>query len=419
MHGHRSRLPATLVLGLILSASIRPAATGEPAPPPAKDRATAWTNGPPSTPDYFPIAVWLQDPRNAGRYRAIGINLYVGVWRGPTEEQLAELARHGMPLISSQNDSARSRLDSELGKVIVGWMHGDEPDNAQSLGKGKGYGPPVDPARIISRYEEIRAADPTRPVLLNLGQGVAWDGWHGRGVRTNHPEDYERYVKGCDIVSFDIYPVTHDRPAVAGKLWYVPRGVERLRKWTDDEKPVWNCIECTRIDNAGLKPTPEQVKAMVWMSIIHGSRGLIYFCHQFQPTFIEAALLDDERMAAAVGAINRQIHELAPVLNSPAVPGAVAVESDPADVSSDLAKALGSRAVAALAKEHGGALHIFAVRMEASPARGTFRLAGPRAKATVTVLGEDRTIEPAEDGSFSDDFGPHAVHIYRVPRADR
>ena len=24
--------------------------------------------------------------------------------------------------------------------------------------------------------------------MLNLGQGVAWDGWYGRGTRTNHPE---------------------------------------------------------------------------------------------------------------------------------------------------------------------------------------------------------------------------------------
>ena len=67
--------------------------------------------------------------------------------------------------------------------------------------------------------------------MLNLGQGVAWDGWYGRGVRTNHPEDYAEYVRGGDIISFDIYPAVHDKPAVAGKLWYVARGVERLRGW--------------------------------------------------------------------------------------------------------------------------------------------------------------------------------------------
>ena len=89
--------------------------------------------------------------------------------------------------------------------------------------------------------------------MLNLGQGVAWDGWYGRGVRTNHPEDYPEYVKGCDIVSFDIYPACHENKEVAGKLWYVPKGVDRLRQWTGGRKDVWCCIETTRIDNSDRK----------------------------------------------------------------------------------------------------------------------------------------------------------------------
>ena len=44
------------------------------------------------------------------------------------------------------------------------------------------------------------------------------------------------------------------------------------------------------------KATPHQVKAEVWMSLVHGSRGLIYFVHQFKPRFNEHALLDDPEM---------------------------------------------------------------------------------------------------------------------------
>ena len=43
-----------------------------------------YPKGLPETPESFPIAVWLQAPANAERYRAIGINTYVGLWRGPT-----------------------------------------------------------------------------------------------------------------------------------------------------------------------------------------------------------------------------------------------------------------------------------------------------------------------------------------------
>src|SRR5687767_324085 len=282
----------------------------------AEPSFSQWKNGPPSDPNYFPIAVWVQDPKNAERYKAAGINLYVALWRGPTTNQLAALAKAGMPVICSQN--ARG-LENKDNPIIVGWMHGDEPDNAQSLGRGKGYGPPILPETIVRNYEKMRAADPSRPVLLNLGQGVAYDNYIGRGVRRNHMEDYPEYVKGCDIASFDIYPVVHEKAEVAGKLEFVARGVERLRQWTRGEKVVWNCIECTHIGNPEKKATPRQVRSEVWMSLIHGSSGIIYFVHQFKPTEREAALLDDPEMLAAVTAINRQIRTLAPVLNSPSL----------------------------------------------------------------------------------------------------
>jgi hypothetical protein len=369
-----------------------------------------WQNGPPSDANYFPIAVWLQDPRNAAKYKALGINLYIGLWKGPTERQIAELKRHCMPVICSQNDFALQHLDE---KTIVGWMHGDEPDNAQSLGQGKGYGPPILPAKIVDDYRRIKAQDSTRPVLLNLGQAVAWDGWHGRGVRSRHPEDYPEYVKGGDIVSFDIYPAVHDKPAVAGKLWYVARGVERLLTWAGSQRMVWNCIECTRISNVNIKPTPQQVKAEVWMSIIHGSQGIVYFCHQFKPRFIEAGLLADEEMAQAVGAVNREIHGLADVINSPALPGAVKVTADPAEVSPDMGQLLGPRPIAVVAKRRQAALYVFAVRMEGTPAKATFQLAGISGDATVRVIGEDRTLR-LQSGRFSDDFAGHTVHLYEI-----
>ena len=195
-------------------------------------------------PEVFSIAVWLQDPVRAPKYKEIGINVYVGLWQGPTEKQLADLKKHGMFVVCEQNAVGLKHKDDP---TILGWMHGDEPDNAQELGKGKGYGPPILPARIIEDYQKIKKADPTRPVILNLGQGVAWDNYFGRGVRTNHPEDYREYIKGCDIPSFDIYPAVHERREVAGKLWFVADGVSRLRKWSDDRKPVWNALECTHI----------------------------------------------------------------------------------------------------------------------------------------------------------------------------
>jgi hypothetical protein len=369
-----------------------------------------WTNGPGKDAGFFPIAVWLQAPHNAPKYQAIGINMYIGLWQGPTEQQIAELKRYHMPVICEQNPYAMNHLAE---KTIVGWMHGDEPDNAQALPNGKGYGPPIAPEKIIKDYRKIQAADPTRPVMLNLGQGVAWDAWHGRGTRTNHPEDYPQYVQGGDIISFDIYPAVHDNFAVAGKLWYVPTGVKRLRAWTGGARVVWDCIECTRIGNKTTKPTPQQVKAEVWMSIIHGSQGIIYFCHQFQPRFVEAGLLADDEMARAVGAINLQIKSLAAVINSPSMP--VAVTASPVAVSKDMVALLGSWPIAAVMKKHDGRLYVFAVRMDNAAAKGTFQIGGLQGDVAIHALGENRTLT-SHNGRFEDTFAPYAVHLYQIGR---
>jgi hypothetical protein len=376
-----------LALATILAAPLNLPAADEPA-----------QTSPLQDPNFFPLCVWVQAPSNAAKYRAAGINTYVGLWRGPTGEQLAELKQNGMHLICHQNATALNHKDDPL---ILAWMHGDEPDNAQPKKGGGGYGPPIAPDKIVEDYRKLKESDPTRPVLLNLGQGVAWDNYIGRGVRRNHPEDYPEYVKGCDIASFDIYPACHDDKEVAGKLWFVADGVSRLKKWTNDKQQVWNCIECTYISNPPKKATPQQVKAEVWMSIIRGSRGIIYFCHQFKPTFIEAGMLADAEMTAGITKVNQQITELAPVINSPSLTDSLTVISSKAEVP-----------VEAVLKKHGDARYLFAVGMRDGTTRATFRVDG--ATGPVEVLGEDRRLEMT-NGTFEDEFHPWDVHLYRLP----
>ena len=369
-----------------------------PAGEPAETPYAAWRHGPSSDPSFFPIAVWLQSPRNAATYRAAGINVYVGLWEGPTEEQLDQLKAAGMKVVCAQNRVGLARRDDE---TIIGWMHDDEPDNAQPTAGG-GYGPPTAPEIIVERYRKLREADPSRPVLLNLGQGVAWDEWYGRGVRSRHPEDYREYVKGCDIASFDIYPVIHESPQIAGNLWYVARGVERLRTWSGGEKIVWNCIEAARIGNPNVKPSTTEIKSEVWMSLIEGSKGIIYFVHQFKPNFVEASLLRDPDLLQGVSEINRQIRELAPVLNSPTVKDGVVVGSSSPETP-----------VAALVKRHDGATYVFAVALRDKAGKASFTLReGPR-QGSAEALGERRSVS-VQAARFEDDFKPYEVHLYCI-----
>jgi len=394
------RSPATTFLALII-ATLLPV-PGQSASAPEHPNPLSyeqWSNGPSADPSFFPLAVWLQSPKNARRYRQAGINTYVALWHGPTEEQLNILRAAGMKLICNQNAVALQHLDDSL---IIAWMHGDEPDNAQSQGRGKGYGPPVAAQKIVEDYERLRQKDPSRPILLNLGQGVAWDNWIGRGVRRNHPEDYPEYLKGCDIASFDIYPATHENPEVAGNLWFVARGVERLVKWGGGRKIIWNCLESTRISNVNRKPSPQEVRCEAWMAIIHGSQGLIYFVHQFKPAFREAALLDDPDMLAEVTALNREITQLAPVLNSPTLARSVECTSSNPEAP-----------VAHMTKQHQGTTYLFTVGMRGAKTSATFHSSKFESTTEVEVLGENRRLT-LRDGEFTDGFEPWAVHLYRL-----
>ena len=303
-----------------------------------------------------------------------------------------------MQVICDQNRVALAHKDDP---TIIGWLQQDEPDNAQSLPGGKGYGPPICRPASLRDYESVaqggcHAASVPR---LRPGRGL---GWMVRPRRSHQsPRGLPEYFKGCDIASFDIYPIADSHPQYAGQLGFVGQGVARLVKWTDGRKPVWNAIECTRI-NTGVKPTPKQVKAEVWIALVNGSRGIVYFCHEFKPKSTDRALLDDAEMLAAVTAINSRIRRLAPALNSPTVMDAVKVESSNQGVP-----------VATMVKKQGGATYVFAVSMKAGETNASFTLGGLAAGAEVQVLGENRNVESA-DGKFQDHFGEWDVHLYRI-----
>ena len=158
-----------------------------------------WRNGPSSQPDFFPIAVWLQDPRNApGGIRRRGINLYVGLWEGPTEEQLAALKPAGMPVLRARTHgrpaSTRTIRSSSAGCTATS-------RTTPRLSRGQGLRPADLPGEDRRRLYG-RAADPNRPVMLNLGQGVAWDDYRPRraaepprGLRRVHQGRRHRFVR--------------------------------------------------------------------------------------------------------------------------------------------------------------------------------------------------------------------------------
>jgi hypothetical protein len=355
-----------------------------------------WSHGIPNDENFFPIAVWLQSPSNATRYKNVGVNLFIGLWDGPTNAQLADLTSAGMPTFCDQSHDWSGHLDDS---TIYGWLQGDEPDNAQANGSG-GYDPCIPPSTIIARHDAWAANDSTRPVWLNLGRGVSDTTWVGRGDCTGRTDMYADYAKGGDILSFDIYPVNDGH---SDGLDAVPKGVDNLRGWSNYTKPVIAAIEGSNIDNT-TRPSPAQIETEVWMALIHGAAGVMYFCHRFSPTFSETDCLDNTTTSNGLKKIDEQVRTLAPVLNQVSVGNGVTVTSSASGTPIDV-----------MLKRHAGATYVFAVAMKNQSTTGTFTLRDFADAASVEVIDENRTV-PVSGGVFEDDFSGYAVHRYKITR---
>jgi hypothetical protein len=354
-----------------------------------------WTYGPPANPNFFPIGVWLQSAVNAQEFENIGVNMFIGFYGDLDAASMTTFASLKMPVVPTQNSVG---LTSPQRSWIWGWDQVDEPDNAQANGSG-GYGPCISPSTLVTSYNSIKASDTKSPVFLNFGQGASVTNYNGRGSCTGNTAYYPQAIAAGDIISFDIYPVADYN----GQLELVPQGVDNLKTWVTQcncgTKPVWNFIETTPFDG-GTTPTPAQIQSEVWMSLIHGSQGIMYFVHVLSPTFREDGIFNYPSSVQAVTSIDAQITSLAPVLNSATVTGDAQVSSSASGVTIDM-----------MEKNFGGSKYVFAVARANSSTNGTFTVPG-NPTATVTVLGESRTIAMT-NGKFQDSFAAYAVHLYQ------
>ena len=362
---------------------------------PSALRRQSFENGFPREVGFFPLGVWLQSPNTAPRYKAMGINTFVGLWKGPTESQLATLARYSMFAVADQNDVA---LNSPNRYVIKAWLDSrDEPDNAQSTAYGL-LRTCIPATEVVRRSHEMKGRDATRPVMVLFGQGIANEFWRGRGLCNGDMNYYDVAVDGADILAFDIYPMGSTSPPVKGKLEYVAHGVTNLLKRASPEQAVWNAIETTSLDPQ-VPVTPAQVRSEVWMALVHGSTGIVYFVHEFEPRFREDAIFRYPKTVEEVAKINELITALSPVLKSPNVLGKLTVSA--------------AVPIAVMVKSYEGFLYVFAVSMQNGDCRAKFSMQ-TLTDSQADVINESRSIKIV-NGVFEDSFAGYDVHIYKIP----
>lgn len=365
----------------------------------------------PVDPGFFPIGVWFEsvtDPVDVQTDSAAGLNTYVALTANSDLELIDRAGLHALP----QAEEWVGRASAPGSAAVRGWLLADEVDMTQGPAKG---------LQTLRTVLTTLPSDDGRLLYNNYGKGVMF--WETTA-------EAERLVDIPDIVSADTYWFT-DRNIcgiseggallAGGKRALRPeecqlaanygRTVRRMRSLVSPagSKPVWNFVEVGHPATEADWPTirPAQVRAAVWSGIINGARGVVYFNHSYGGAAQTQHVLREPGYAAVratVTAVNHQITELAPVLNSPTVLGLVDVDVDAA------------AAVDVLVKADAENLYVFTGSTRPGAAQATFTVPcagdGP-----VSVLGEQRTVAVAGH-AFTDRFADaDAVHLYRIPRS--
>lgn len=264
----------------------------------------------------FPIiGVFAQRVDTIDRWKAeVGVEFYFNIFvresnppnaaiDRPLEPQLQALRAARMPFFAPMHPGTTPHLRDDVGIGMLGVAQQDEPDSAKRDGVGNGSVACVEPDVLIARYKAWKAADPLRPIALNLTTGAADRDWNGRGiVCSGHVNDYDRYAEAADILSFDSYPNSHSGPRKQDDLTLIADGVDRLRNASQFRKPVFAILEWTT--TGGSKPTSEEMRAQHFLALIHGAQGVIGFGTVVVPQGVDDnGLLNDIAQRTAVKAV--------------------------------------------------------------------------------------------------------------------
>ncbi len=375
-------------------------------------KAAGW-----SDPNHFPVAVWwggFATDADVKSDKAKGINTYVIL--NPLND--ANLLRaNGMSYIGKEPIANMTRHDkSWAGDFLEDEADAWGGDAAESIMQSR-----VD---ALPDHAKFRYANYTAMTYSWTQAGTAKD--------TTYKNLVNNY---SDVVSSDYYwylqPLC-DSDDPHGEAFHMPftkancrtpqaygRNQESIR-WRDSQdgklQPTMTFVENqTGGDDSGRIShvlTPGEVKGAAMNTLIHEARGLMWFNQSFgnqpcgtgnavraadSPTYPAACKANITAMAE----INNLAQSLAPVLNS-----------------QSYVWNFGS-GVETMLKSQGGAAYIFAMPTDAgtSSGPGTRKFTVPAALKgkKITVVGENRTLPMAADGSFADSFAAlTSYHVYKV-----
>jgi hypothetical protein len=310
-----------------------------------------------------------------------------GIYAAPMLRELVDLRKQGR---AEKLAAFVSRFKNH--PAVLFWKSADEPQWGKI---------PVEPLK--QAYDLIHQLDTDHPVwLAQAPKGTI--------------EQLKPYSAACDILGFDIYPISEPpgkHAGVANKgLSLVGDFTLRAAEISDRPMPIYMILQgCWsgvlpqhNPKNRLMFPTFREERYMLYEALIDGADSIAFFGLTFGLNGRDSELgFNWTWWRAVLRPLLAQIKagtELYPVLTSP--PSKYPLEYT------------GKPQIEAMWKEAGVYLYIFAAAREGKPLDVTF---SGLQDGTVEVLFENRTLS-ASGGKFQDRFAEHDVHVYRALRRD-
>jgi hypothetical protein len=298
---------------------------------------------------------------------------------------------------------------------ILGWYLDEEPTHRAFLEMARTGATGLLQQRYdayLSRRATIKAIDPDHPVL------PLESGW----IPPGHQEWWERWNTSGDVVAYDHYLLERETPDSGALAERVSLAVRINR----ERKPVWLTVQAYA-GNRIVLPTPEELRGMVFTSIVHGATGIILFAYDSWITRVwdvvgispdplpdydgrGSATPEQVRRSRALwhgaAALNAELERLAPRILAPTAGLPYTVHyTGPGKTP---------RAIRTLLKSHGAGYTLFVSNIERAAHVARFQFS--RRIASVERLGGDGSRTPiTPDGSvFRDSIGPFGAGVYEI-----
>jgi hypothetical protein len=235
--------------------------------------------------------------------------------------------------------------------------------------------------KAFAQHRVLAAAAPGTVTYVVLGDG--------------HERQAPLWRDAADVLGLDPYPIV--KPRGQNDLAMVGEWTRLGQDAVKGSRPLWMVIQYFPLTAAGGWPTYTELKAMSWMAIVEGARGLLYWSYGDKGlAWVKDPKVKEEKWAELVR-LTREIQALEPVLLAPDV---------------EVARS-SSRAVRALGKRMpDGARYLFAYNTGGTPASVTWTLAAPA--AGVIDLDAQAPVAGAEREGFATTFQPYEVKRFLI-----